>query len=139
MSENLDLVRSIYADWGRGDFRSVDWAHPEIEYVLVGVLAGGTWVGVQGMKEGFLDWVRVWRDWTVTAEDYRELDAERVVLYRDSGRMKESVPEGARVENKDASLFHLRDQLVRRIIQYYYRDRAFADLGLALEEPHDPR
>jgi ketosteroid isomerase-like protein len=98
------------------------------------------WVGVQGMKEGFLDWVRVWRDWTVTAEDYRELDAERVlVLYRDSGRTKESGPEGARVENKGASLFQLRDQLVTRIIQYYYRDRAFADLGLALEEPNDPR
>ena len=101
MSANLDLVRSIYADWGRGDFSSVDWAHPGIEYVLVGVLAGESWVGLQGMKEGFLDWVRVWRDWTVTAEDYRELDGERVlVLYRDSGRMKESGPEGTRVENR---------------------------------------
>jgi ketosteroid isomerase-like protein len=140
MSENLDLVRSIYADWGHGDFSSVDWAHPEIEYVLVGVLAGESWVGLQGMKEGFLDWVRVWRDWTVTAEDYRELDGERVlVLYRDSGRMKESGPEGTRVENKGASVFHLRDQLVTRIVQYYHRDRAFADLGLTPEEPHDSR
>ena len=34
MSENLKLVRSILAEWEEGDFRSVHWAHPEIEYLI---------------------------------------------------------------------------------------------------------
>ena len=31
--ENLETLRSIYAAWERGDFGSIEWAHPEIELV----------------------------------------------------------------------------------------------------------
>jgi hypothetical protein len=50
MSANLDLVRSVYADWERGDFSS------GYSYCLIGLPddcpAAGTWSGVAGMARG---------------------------------------------------------------------------------------
>ena len=130
-SANLDLVRSIYADWERGDFRSVEWAHPEIEYVFAGGPEPGSRTGLTGMAEGWRKWLSAWEDYRVEADEFRELDQERVlVLSHYSGRGKTSGLEVGQMRTDGATLFHMRDGKVSRFVGYWDRERAFADLGL---------
>ena len=131
MSENLDLVRSIYADWERGDYGAVEWADPEIEFVIADGLEPGSGKGVEGMADRWRKALSAWNDLRVEAEEYRELDDEHVlVLTRMRGRGKSS---GVEIAERRGSLFHVQDGKVTRLVLYWDRDRAFADLGLAPE------
>ena len=133
MSQNLDLVRSIYAEWERGDFGRADWADPEIEYVVVDGPEPGSWRGLRGMSESMRDALNAWKEYRVEADEFRELDAERVlVVFRAYGRGKISG-----LDLRDAvavvagvNVFRVRSGRVTSIDVYYERDRAFEDLGL---------
>ena len=72
-SANVELVRSILAAWERGTPSPAEWAHPEIEYVIVGGPSPGTWTGLAGMAEGFRDWLGAWKDLRFDVDHYREL------------------------------------------------------------------
>jgi ketosteroid isomerase-like protein len=107
-SAHLDLVRSIYAAWERGDFSSVEWASPEIEYVLVGGPADGSWTGLAGMAEGWRGFLDAWANFRVDADEYRELDSVRVLtLVHYSGRGKTSGVHFGQLSTKAANLFHV--------------------------------
>ena len=130
-SANLDLVRSIYADWGRGDYGSTEWADPEIEYVVADGPEPGVWAGVAGMAAAWRRVLSTWEDVRHEVDEYRELDDERVlVLIRWSGRGRTSGFDVAQVGWKGANMFHLRSGKVTRLVNYYDREHALADLGL---------
>jgi ketosteroid isomerase-like protein len=132
VSENLDLVRSIYAGWERGDFSSAEWADPDIEFGFAGGPEPGNWTGVNRMVERYRDWLRAWKDFRAEPEEYLVLDGERIlVLVRNSGRGRTS---GLEVDQRSvANLFQLRDGKVTRLVIYWERERALADLGLSPE------
>src|SRR6266566_4904189 len=69
-SADLDLVRSIYADWERGDFSSAAWTRPEMEFVWGDGPSPASRSGFGGMAESIRDWLEVWEDWHVEAEEY---------------------------------------------------------------------
>jgi ketosteroid isomerase-like protein len=138
-SANPDLVRSIYAGWERGDFGSAERAHPEIEYVVADGPEPGSWKGLAGMAEGWRaegwrEFLSTWEDLRAEAEEYRELDDQRVLaLDHRGGRGKTSGLDLGQMRTNGARLFHVRDGKVTRLVIYLDRERALADLGLAPE------
>jgi ketosteroid isomerase-like protein len=131
---NVALVRSICAAWERGDYRSAEWAHPDIEFVLADGPDPGTWTGLEGMAEGWRGRLGPWQGFRQEADEFRELDAQRVLVsFRVSGRGKTSGLNLAQVHPRSLGLFEIRDDKVTRFVAYFDRERALGDLGLAPE------
>jgi ketosteroid isomerase-like protein len=130
-SPNVELVRSVFAAWERGDWRSAEWAHPEIEFTFIGGPTPGAWRGLAGLAEGWRDFLGVWEEFRAQADEYRELDDERIlVLTHWGGRGKTSRLDLGLMRTESAVVFQLRDGKVTRLLPYFDRDRALADLGL---------
>jgi ketosteroid isomerase-like protein len=134
-SENLDLVRSIFAAWQRGDFSSAEWAHPGIEFMIADGPTPGSYKGLAEMAEGWREFLSAWEDFRAEeVDEYRELDGERVLaLQQFSARGKTSGFDLGQMRTRGANLFHVRGGKVIRLVLYWNRERALADLGLAPE------
>jgi ketosteroid isomerase-like protein len=136
--ENVELVRSIYEPWGRGDFSSAEWAHPEIEFVIAdfGPLVGST-KGLAGMAETWRTFLGAWEEYRCEVDEYRELDDERVlVLLHIIGRGKSSGVQLGQVRTKAANLFHVRGGKVTRLVIWADQERGLAELGLSEQDAH---
>jgi ketosteroid isomerase-like protein len=128
-SANLDLVRAIYAAWERGDFSSTEWAHPEIEFAFSGGPEPGCWRGLAQMSDRFGEWLSAWKDFRAEPEQYLVVDSQRIlVLVQNSGRGRTS---GLELEQRSvANSFEIRHGNVTRLVIYWDRKRALADVGL---------
>ena len=72
MLSNLELVKSIYAQWEKGDFSSAGWADPEIEFAMHGGLNAGEWKGIEAMTDVWTTMLRAWVDLRAIPEELRE-------------------------------------------------------------------
>jgi ketosteroid isomerase-like protein len=129
VSDNLELVHAIYADWERGDFSRSEWADPEIEFVITEGPNPGTWKGLEAMSRRYGEWLREWTDFRAEPEQFIVGEHDWIlVLVRNFGRGRTS---GYEFEQRSvANLFEFREGTVIRFVLYFDRDRARADLGL---------
>jgi hypothetical protein len=96
--------------------------------VTVGGLEPGGATGLAAIEERSRDFRTALGDIRLQAAEYRELDDERIlVLTRDTARGRTS---GVDTVQRRARLFHLQGGKVTRMISYWDRDRALADLGI---------
>jgi len=129
VSENLDLVRSIYADWERGDFSSAEWADPEIEFAFVDGPEPGSWMGLQQMSARYGEWLNGWKDFRAEPEELIVVDSARILaLVHNSGRGRTS---GFDMEQQSvANFFEIHDGLVTRIHVYLSPAAALRAAGI---------
>ena len=70
-------------------------------------------------------------DYRVVADEYRELDGERVlVLMQHGGYGRASGLGDQQLRTEGANVFHIREGKVTRLVLYWHRDRALSDLGM---------
>ena len=131
MPSNVDLVRSIYASWERGDWGANDWADSEIQFVIADGPDPRSMSGREAMAGEWRRFLEAWSDYAITADEYRELDPERVlVALHASGRGKSSGVEIAAGSVTGANIFHIRDGRVKRLVIFFDLRHALAELGI---------
>ena len=130
-SANVAVVREMFAAVGHGDYTTTQWADPEIELVWADGPDPGRSKGISGMADAVREYLRAWDEWRSEPEEYRELDDERVLVFvRYSGRGKASGLDLGQLSTKGAVVCHVRDGKMTKVVRYWDRDRALADLGL---------
>jgi len=128
---NAGIVRSILGSWERGELSSLEWAAPEIEFVFADGPEPGRHVGRKGMQDLFRGWLGSFAEFGISVEDVIDLDRERVLaLTSVRGQGKTSGVDLARAGSKTAHLFELHAGRVTRLVVYFQRELALAELGV---------
>jgi ketosteroid isomerase-like protein len=129
--ENVQLLRRVYAEWGRGNWQSkFDFYDAGMEWGWSDEFPGlaGVYHDPAEPNARLRSWLGGWDDWRCEAEEYIARGDQVVVLTRYRGRGKGS---GVPVDTKGAHVWALRDGKVVRLEIFADRANALAAAGLA--------
>jgi ketosteroid isomerase-like protein len=133
--ENMEIVRSIYAAWERGDFGQSGVFDPGIRVVWLPSPEGEgpETVGLEGMGRAMKDWMESWEQVTTAAEQLIDAGDQVVVIAEWRGLGKTS---GVFTKWRYGAVYTLREGKVTSIISY--TDPAAALEAVGLEKAAKP-
>jgi ketosteroid isomerase-like protein len=123
--ENVEIVRSIYAAWAKGDFSSVEWADVDIEFGMPGEAPCR---GVEAMGRRWGDFLKSWEGVATVPEAFRDEGDRVLVLHEFRGQGKRSGIPAA--DFSGACVFTLKEGKVVRLRLYAHRSEALDAVGL---------
>ncbi len=127
--ENVEIVRSIYEEWARGNFRAgADLYDPYVLFVIRPEFPeAGTYLGPDSLRDYTLGLLTAWKDFTITAEEFIEAESSVVVAVRQRGIGQES---GTPAELPYFQVWTFRGRAVIRLESVREREEALEAVGL---------
>ncbi len=130
MSEaNVEIIESIYARWGEGDFRATDFFDPLIVFVMRPEFPdAGTYFGTDRVGEYMRGFLEPWEHITIEAEEIIDAGDAVVVAVSQRGVGRGS---GAATELRYFHVWSLRGGTVIRFETFRERAQALEATGLS--------
>jgi uncharacterized protein len=128
---NVDLIRPIYEDWGRGNWRPrFDVYHPNMEWGWSDEFPGlaGVFEDHDDPNPRLVAWLSGWEHWRAEADEFLEFGDHIVVLATYHGRGRGS---GVEISQEGAHVFELRDGKVVRLEIFASRAKALQSVQAA--------
>jgi uncharacterized protein len=130
-SGNADLIRPIYEEWGRGNWRPrFDVYAPDMEWGWSDDFPelAGVWRDQEDPNPRLKAWLAAWEDWRAEPEEFVEIGDHVVVLalYRGFGKGS-----GVEIRQEGAHVFRLRDGKVVRLEIFANRQKAMESVRAA--------
>jgi ketosteroid isomerase-like protein len=126
--ENVELLRSLYGDWQRGD-PGLDKFDPEISMVESEALPGAASAhGIEAVERYMRSFAKHWGQISFEPQEYIDAGDQVVVVARLIGQGKKS---GIEVTRTWAYVWTFRERKVLRMVGYADRAEALKAVGLA--------
>jgi len=82
--ENVEVVRDVYARWGRGDFQApLDFVDPNVQSVWASDIPDADVdVGLEALGQTTRRWLAAWDDLRLLAEEFRQVGDSVLIGWR---------------------------------------------------------